>query len=146
MSLKNGFVRSLTLAATLVGVNTQAAQLNITLAEVTKSVGNIRIAVYSSEFDFATKPLHAISVPATTGQMEFNVAELPAGNYSVMLFQDINGNGKLDSNLLGIPREPWGGSLGGKTVFGPPKWKDTWFELPHSGATISIKLRSGAGL
>ncbi len=33
---------------------------------------------------------------------------LSAAGYVISMYQDINGNGKLDSNFLGIPREPFG--------------------------------------
>ncbi len=32
--------------------------------------------------------------------------ELPAGECVISAYQDTNGNGKLDNNLLGVPREP----------------------------------------
>ena len=57
-----------------------------------------------------------------------------------MVFHDLNSNGKLDSNLFGIPKEPWGGSLQGKSVFGAPGWTDTQFELTDAGKTITIEL------
>jgi uncharacterized protein (DUF2141 family) len=33
---------------------------------------------------------------------------LPAGQYVFSIYQDSNGNGKLDTNLIGIPREKFG--------------------------------------
>lgn len=33
---------------------------------------------------------------------------LSAGGYVISMYQDSNGNGRLDSNFLGIPREPFG--------------------------------------
>ena len=35
-------------------------------------------------------------------------ADLAAGDYAVLVFHDENGNGRLDLNFLGIPREPLG--------------------------------------
>jgi len=37
----------------------------------------------------------------------FNVT-LPSGEYVVSMFQDKNGNGKLDTYLFNIPKEPIG--------------------------------------
>jgi uncharacterized protein (DUF2141 family) len=54
---------------------------------------------------------------------------LPAGEYAVAAYQDINGNGKLDRNFIGIPKEPVGVSNRAKGRFGPPKWRDAKFQL-----------------
>lgn len=34
--------------------------------------------------------------------------DLPAGEYLFSFYHDINNNGKLDTNFLGIPKEPFG--------------------------------------
>jgi len=65
---------------------------------------------------------------------------LDAGEYAVMVFHDVNGNDKLDTNLLGMPSEPWGASLQGKRVFGAPGWDDTRFSVADTNVSIAIKL------
>ena len=65
---------------------------------------------------------------------------IPVGKYAVMLFQDTNGNENLDTNLLGIPSEPWGASLNGTRVFGAPKWADVKFDVPEDGAQITLSM------
>jgi len=57
-----------------------------------------------------------------------------------MVYHDVNDNAKLDTNLLGLPTEPWGASLQGKRVFGAPGWKDTRFELSESDFSLTIRL------
>ena len=54
--------------------------------------------------------------------------------------QDLNGNDELDSNLVGMPREPWAFSNNAAGRFGPPKWKDVRFEMGDSDVTQSIRL------
>lgn len=50
------------------------------------------------------------------------VVEAPAGDYAVLLFQDDNGNGELDRNFIGIPREPIALSNGYRPK-GPPSFQ-----------------------
>jgi len=38
--------------------------------------------------------------------------DLPVGQYAVSVFQDGNDNGRLDTNIFGIPRERFGFSNG----------------------------------
>jgi uncharacterized protein (DUF2141 family) len=40
------------------------------------------------------------------------VPKLPEGKYAMLAYCDKNGNGKLDENLLGVPKEPYGFSNG----------------------------------
>lgn len=37
---------------------------------------------------------------------DYRITDLPDGDYAVLLFWDENGNGRLDRNFIGIPREP----------------------------------------
>lgn len=141
MLVKKFFFSGLLFAAILTTAPLQAAELNIKLTEVKSNKGQIMLAVYDSKASFSKTPVQAVSIPATPGEMDIKLEDLPAGKYAVMLYQDIDGNNKLKKNMLGLPREPWGGSLGGKPVFGPPTWKSTCFELLESGTQITIKLR-----
>ncbi len=132
---------AIALASILTASPLWAADLDIALANVKKDTGNILLALYNSKDTFRDTPFRAMSIAAESGVMVINLQDLPAGNYAVMLFQDLDGDEKLNTNLFGLPTEPWGGSLGGKSVFGPPDWKATQFELKDPGTQITIKLR-----
>ena len=47
---------------------------------------------------------------------------LPQGTYGIAVFQDLNENGTLDKNFIGIPNEPYCFSNGAVGRFGPPSW------------------------
>jgi uncharacterized protein (DUF2141 family) len=47
---------------------------------------------------------------------------------------DRNGNGELDTNFVGIPKEPWAFSNNASGVLGPAKWQQAKFEL--AGETV----------
>lgn len=117
-----------------------AATLTLNMNNVEVDQGEIRIAVFNSEETFTIKPSHIMGAASRSETVTVTFDDLPVGEYAVMLYQDTNNNEELDTNLLGIPKEPWGGSLNGSAVFGAPKWKDVKFEVPESGATIDIKL------
>lgn len=52
-------------------------------------------------------PLRTLRLPAGGGG-PVRFEGLAAGSYAVLVFHDENGNGELDGNFLGIPREPLG--------------------------------------
>lgn len=117
-----------------------AADLTVTISSVEKSEGEILLAIYDSEETFRKTESIATSKAAKKGDMVFTFPDLIAGTYAVMVFHDCNSNGELDTNLLGIPKEPWGGSLQGKSVFGAPGWSDVKFELTDTGKSLDITL------
>lgn len=131
----------ITLAATSAFTGSvAAADLTVTIADVAKAEGEIMLAIYDSENNFRKTEAIAARKPATKGEMIFSFPDLTAGDYAVMVFHDRNSNGELDTNLMGMPKEPWGGSLQGKSVFGAPGWSDTRFELEEDGTSIIITL------
>ena len=65
-------------------------------------------------------------VEAGTSTFEY---ELPAGQYAVGIFHDVNLNNKMDNNFLGLPKEQYGFSNNARALFGPPSYEDAAFEL-----------------
>ncbi len=117
-----------------------AADLTVNISTVKKTTGEILLAIYDSKDNFRKTEIIANRKTAVKGEMVFSFPDLAVGSYAVMVFHDVNGNGELDTNLLGMPAEPWGASLEGKSVFGAPGWTDTRFELPEAGKSITVKL------
>ena len=50
--------------------------------------------------------------------------DVPPGGYGVTVIHDRNANGKLDSNIVGIPTEPYGASRDARGRMGPPAFED----------------------
>lgn len=110
----------------------------VSVDSIDEVVGSVRIALYSDADGYAARePIASLAVPVTGTTLEVSLGDFPDGDYAVMLFQDVNGNEDLDRNLLGIPREPWTGSLT-RSILGPPGWDDVRFEL--EGADIELTL------
>ncbi len=62
------------------------------------------------------------------------------GDYAVAIYHDVNGNGKMDKNMLGIPKEPYGFSTNFKPKISAPKFTDCQITVGETAKTISIKL------
>lgn len=69
--------------------------------------------------------------------------DLPAGTYAVSVYEDLNGNHKLDHNFLGIPREPVGASNNPKARIGPPRFDECSFQIGTTPKIITITLVQG---
>ncbi|HEV2576109.1 MAG TPA: aldehyde dehydrogenase family protein [Acidobacteriaceae bacterium] len=77
---------------------------------------------------------------ANRSQMIEFSTDLPAGTYAVSVYEDLNGNHKLDRNFLGIPREPVGVSNNPPARHGAPRFEECSFRLSGANQTISITV------
>ena len=68
------------------------------------------------------------------------ITDLEFGAYAMALYQDVNSNGKIDKNLIGIPTEPYGFSNNYKPTVKAPAFKNCRFDYTQSANTISVKM------
>ena len=81
------------------------------------------------------------SAEARPGLVLVRVTGVPPGTYAVQAWHDENDNGRIDSDMLGIPREGIGFSRDAPIRFGPPSFADAQFEVGDGGARTALKLR-----
>ncbi|MEM6709144.1 MAG: DUF2141 domain-containing protein [Pseudomonadota bacterium] len=120
----------------------EATPLSIEVVNVTEPSGQLYVQVLPDEESFKNGgPAAAqLVVPVSSAPLRFELPPLPAGDYAVRLMQDLDGDGQLKTNMVGMPKEPWGVSNDAKGRFGPPSWKDARFEHPAAGAlTITLQ-------
>lgn len=75
-------------------------------------------------------------VDGDTARVTFELSE---GRYAIKLFLDLNGNGEVDTNFLGVPKEPFGFSNNAMGKFGPPSFDAAAFTF-EGDREISITL------
>lgn len=105
--------------------------------------GKVLISVFRSGAGFpgdASKAFRTLGSRVQGGKATVEVENVPAGTYAVAVFHDENGNGKLDTNWIGIPKEGTGASNNAKGVMGPPKFKDAKFTVGPGVTTARIDL------
>ncbi len=73
------------------------------------------------------------------GAVTFEMSLSP-GRYAVSVFQDMNGNRKLDTNFIGIPTEASGSSNDAPAKWSAPKFKDAVFTVGTEPVSLSITL------
>jgi uncharacterized protein (DUF2141 family) len=118
------------------------ADLTIVVNHLKANQGKVYIGLYSdpSAFPTAGKQWRGAVVEP---QGESAVAELhdvPAGTYAVAVYQDLNGNGVLDKNFVGQPKEPYGFSNNGSGKTGKPSFPAAAFEVKSSPVEVKIDL------
>ncbi len=116
-------------------------QILLEIENVKKPTGVMRIGVYADEENYLKKAIHFQNVAVSeTGTMTVRLKGIPFGTYAISLFHDQNGNGKLDSNWMRIPKEPYGFSQNAAATFGPPKFEKAAFQHGQTTTELKIKL------
>jgi outer membrane protein len=120
----------------------RAAELDIRIVQPPTS-GNVVAWVFDSANTFVDlrDPVRVV-VLTDRGKVPTQIKELPAGEYAVVVFHDANGNGLMDKNFIGIPRE-WLGFSNQYWPEGPPTFARAAFTIASNEIkVIDVALRS----
>ena len=80
-------------------------QVTVDITNVVVNDGKVYLAVFFNADEFRREePAIAFELESRSTTLSQEVS-LPAGQYVISAFQDRNGNGRLDYNLIGVPRE-----------------------------------------
>src|SRR6188768_4134132 len=120
----------LSCAAALLALAAPAAHaldLTVEVLNTRSDKGTVAGAVYG-EAVWLREPLHSSRQP-TAAKTVLVYRNLAAGRYGLAVYQDENGNGKLDYNLIGMPTEPYGFSRNAGGHMGAPSFADAALDL-----------------
>jgi uncharacterized protein (DUF2141 family) len=120
---------------------TGAAQdLVVIVKNVNDQPGNLMVGLFDSEKTFLKKALRGEKVPAQPGTVRAVFKNVQAGEYAISAFHDSNGNEKLDTNFIGIPKEGVGFSNDAIGTFGPASFDKAKFTCPTS-QPVSVTMK-----
>ncbi|WP_399686081.1 DUF2141 domain-containing protein [Xenophilus sp.] len=118
-----------------------AADLQVSVADGPAGPAQLYVAVYDSAERYAAgQSMASQSLPLREGAAQLAFVGLPAGRYALKVFADENGNGKLDTNLLGLPVERYGFSRDARGDRGAPDFEAVAVPL-DADQRITIHLR-----
>lgn len=118
------------------------ADLTVTVSGLKAPGGQLNVSLFSTEASWNDEG-RVVEAQQVEVHEEIKVVvfeNLAPGTYAIRLMHDENGNGKLDTNLFGIPKEGWGHSNNPRTI-GPAKWEQAVFDLGDEDRTIVITAR-----
>ena len=110
---------------------------DVEVQNVRANQGLLMVAAYADADSFSKAAVTAVQLRASNATMRFPVCGVTGPVVALMLFQDLDSNGKLDRNPFGVPTEPWGTS-GRPEAMAPPSWERS--KVPLDGSLIVIKL------
>jgi len=117
----------------------RALDLTVEVSGVRGDKGFVAVALYSQAQGWLKQAFKAERVAA--GERATIVfRDLPAGDYAFAVIHDENANGKLDTNVVGMPVEAYGFSRDARGHFGPPKWEDAMLKI-DADHVAAVKLQ-----
>lgn len=112
------------------------------LSGLGEASGDLYIAVYDAEANWLSDDTYLDKKVAIADALEGDLVRtevvLPPGEYAVSIFHDRNNNGELDTNFIGMPKEPIAMSNNARPKFGPPKYEDAVFSVGDEQVTQKI--------
>jgi uncharacterized protein (DUF2141 family) len=129
------------IAAALFFSSDNYATLTIQVQGLKQTKGQVQIAIYNDANKFLKigNEYRAESVAATANALTYTAKNLPNGEYAIAVFHDINSDGVLNLNFLGIPKEPYGFSKNIKPMWSAPTFSKTKVAV-NADTQISIDL------
>ncbi len=98
--------------------------------------GQLMVAAYTDAEAFGKPAVLSLRVPAAEAVTPLQLCGVTGALVALTLYQDLDGDGKMGRNLLGMPTEPWGSS--GKPGSFGPSWETAKVAL--DGAVIVVRL------
>lgn len=120
----------------------RAANLTVKVDDIRSDKGKLMLAVYDSAagWDGKAKPVAAQAQAVAGDNITFHFEGLAAGTYAISVMHDENGNGKLDTNFVGMPIEGYGFS-NDPSVMRKATFAEASFQLDDKGTAIELHLR-----
>lgn len=101
--------------------------LEVTLEDIHSTDGEVLVALHRRTpgvaFPGDAGVVASKRRPADTEPVLIRFTDLLPGDYAVAAFHDADGNGALNTNVLGQPTEGYGFSNGARGLMGPPSFE-----------------------
>lgn len=123
---------------------TSCLGIHVKILDIRNSTGAVACALFESSEGFPTEYLQfatnimVIKVRAKQARCDFE--DIPPGTYALAVIHDENMNGKLDTNLLGVPKEGYGFSNDAKALLSAPSFSAAGFQYDGKNQDMTIGL------
>ena len=133
-------------ALTPISTQTQSTStLTVRVIGARNTKGKIGVTLFQDAQGFPDDTSKAIrqqsvDIDPNTLSAQVTFKDLPQGTFAVSVLHDENGNGKMDKNFVGMPKEGYGASNNPKKKRHAPTFDEAKFSLNVGEQTIEISL------
>jgi len=116
--------------------------VKLKVESISTNGGQIYVSIFNNEQTYKGREPYLSFVINSDTIIASKDLNLPIGQYVFSIYQDSNGNGKLDANLFGIPKEKFGFSnYNGKSAPGSFKQHKVEInEIEHEVVVVLYKI------
>ena len=107
-------------------------ELTVIVPNVKSMKGNMMICLVKEKSEYLKDCFKGTSIKVANTETKAVFEDVPEGDYAVTIFHDKNSDGKLNTNFVGIPKEPFGFSNNPMILFGPPSFEKCLFNTTYS--------------
>jgi len=133
------------LLGTATAVELADKTLRVEIQNLRNERGDVGCGLFNSADGFpesADKALQSAHVQIDGNKAVCEFRSLVPGTYAVIVFHDENNNGRVDKNLLGIPKEGYGTSNDVRPAMAAPEFKPASFVLGGDKLTrLTVQMR-----
>lgn len=110
--------------------------IDIDVQNVRPQQGLLMLVAYGSADTYGKQPMAALKAPAGDATTRLQMCGISGDTLAITMYQDLDSDGKMGKNMVGMPTEPWGSS-GTPGMFGP-SWETGKVTL--DGSPVVVKL------
>jgi uncharacterized protein (DUF2141 family) len=122
----------------------QESRQTLVVSNLNKVKGQLYIGWYTNAGDFRKAEKSVLKrIVNIEGVESASVIfeNVPSGTYAIAVFLDKNNNGKIDTNLFGIPKEKYGFSNNVYPLMRAASFQESAFSIKGKDETITIRLK-----
>ena len=128
----------------LLGAADETTSLDVEIQGIRSAKGKVYVALWASSDGFPDddhKAFQTQMLEAREGKVTLTFAGLRPGSYAISAYHDENSNGKLDKNMLGIPKDGYGFSRDARAKMSAPKFDAAVFEARGARAKTTFSIQ-----
>ncbi|MEQ1817581.1 MAG: DUF2141 domain-containing protein [Terricaulis sp.] len=113
--------------------------LDVRVDNVRPDQGQVRVALYD-EGTWLGEPVVGEQIDSTGTSVTMRLQVPASGRYGLAAYQDVNSDGRLNRNAVGMPSEPTAFSNDAPMSFGPPRFADAALDVSApSEAVLTLR-------
>ena len=102
----------------------------------------VEVSVYAPDNKFPTEngQLKKYRFTPDGNKLTAKITDLEYGQYAIAAYQDLDSDGKIGKNMIGIPTDPYGFSNNYKPKLSAPSFRDCQFDYDAKSDSVDITM------
>lgn len=120
-----------------------AAEVVVRVSGLSAPLGQVGCSLFAVAAGFPMDIASArnLWLPADAKGVTCRFTDVPEGTYAVSVGHDLNGNKRVDTNLIGLPTEQWGASKNVRPTMRPPRFDEASFKVAADAKELVIDIQ-----